>query len=788
MLRHFLLIILRGFKRYKSSFLINLTGLSSGLACAMLIFLWVSDEVSVDRFNANDSRLFRAMEFRVRAENGIWTATTTPGPLAEALAADRPEVEYAASTSWPQPYILSLDDKIITATGRFVGKDFFKMFSYPLLSGDVNTVLNDKQSVVISDVLAKRLFNTTENVIGKTIDFQHESPLQITGVFKEMPINASDQFEFVGSFEKYKEGQDWLLSWGNTGVQTLVMLRKGVDVKTFNASIANYIKLKTNNEITYRTLFLKGFSENYLYGKYENGVMVGGRITYVKLFSVIAVFILLIACINFMNLSTARASRRVKEVGIKKAIGAGRKTLALQYLGESLLMSLLALGVATLLVYLLLDQFNLITGKQLVFAPGARKILFFLGVTIVTGLLAGSYPALYLSGFSPATVLKGKFVSSVGELVARKGLVIFQFAISVVFIVSVLVVYRQLEFVQSTSLGYNKNNLIYFNLSGKLSEMQTREAMIEEMKKIPGVEAVSSTNHNLTGHNGGTYGVVWEGKNPEDRTEFERMVVNYDMIEMLGLTLAQGRSFSRDFGTDSTAIIFNQKGIDFMGMKDPIGKVVKLWDRDYHIIGVVKDFHYESLHENYKPVFMVLSPNGTYRIMARIAAGREKEALAEIGQLYQKLNPGFPFAFNFLDVVYQSQYASEQRVGTLSKYFAGLAILISCLGLFGLAAFTAERRLKEIGIRKVLGSSEVGIVMLLSGDFTKIVLIAVVIALPASYFMAQAWLKEFAFRAPLEVWYFIAAGAAALLIAWLTVGAQAIRAARVNPTQSLKSE
>lgn len=351
MFLHNFLLTYRNFKRYKSSFLINLIGLSTGLACTFLIYLWVSDELSVDKFNTKEGGLFRAMEHRVRA-TGIWTSPTTPGPLAEALAGDMPEVEYAITATWPQSYTLSLYDKNITALGRFACKDFFKMFSYELIAGDANQILADKNSVVISDVLARKLFNTTENIIGKSIDYQHESQLQISGIFKSMPVNASDQFEFVASYEKYKEGQDWLLSWGNTGTQTLVLLKPGVNSETFNAKIADYIKVKTKNEITYRTLFLKRYSENYLYGKYENGMLVGGRITYVKLFSIIAIFILLIACINFMNLSTARASRRVKEVGIKKAIGAGRKALVLQYLSESMLMSILSLFVAMLLVYI----------------------------------------------------------------------------------------------------------------------------------------------------------------------------------------------------------------------------------------------------------------------------------------------------------------------------------------------------------------------------------------------------------------------------------------------------
>ena len=787
MFKHNLLLIYRNFKRFKSTFFINLIGLSTGLACVLLIYLWVNDELSVDKFNENDSRLFRAMEHRVKS-GGIWTSPTTPGPLAEALVEDMPEIEYVVPTTQPQSYLLSLGDKNVSAVGRYVGNHFFKTFSYDLIEGDAGKVLSDKNSIVISDVLARKLFNTTDNLIGKTVEFQHETSFQVSGVFKSMPSNATDQFEFVLTFEKFREYRDWLKSWGNTGLLTMVLLKPDVDVNAFNAKIADYVKVKTEGQITHRTLFLKNYSENYLHGKYENGVVVGGRITYVKLFSLIAIFILIIACINFMNLSTAKASRRIKEVGIKKAIGAGRKALIVQYLGESILMSFLSLLVAILLVDIFLSQFNVITGKQLSLQLDSTMILLFTGAMLFTGLLAGSYPALYLSGFNPASVLKGKFSSSFGEAWARKGLVVFQFTLSIIFIVSVLVVYKQIEFVQSANLGYEKEDLIYFPLKGALSEVKSQESLIEEMKGVPGVSNVSSTSHTLTGHNSGTSGVVWEGKDTEDKTEFENITVNYDMIETMGVEMKEGRTFSRQHGMDTSAIIFNQKAIDFMGLKDPIGKVVKLWGEDVQIIGVTNDFHFESLHEDVKPVFFRLDTRDTYLLMARLQAGKESEALGAIQTLCQKFNPGFPFEYKFVDEVYQSQYASEQRVATLSRYFAGLAILISCLGLFGLASFTAERRRKEMGIRKILGSSEFNIVYLISSDFTKIVFVSIIIALPLSFIAMRYWLEDFVYKIELQWWFFIGAGALALVISWMTVGMQAVKAARVNPTKCLKEE
>jgi ABC-type antimicrobial peptide transport system permease subunit len=778
MLRHNLLLIYRNFKKFKSTFFINLIGLSTGLACTLLIYLWVKDELSVDKFLEKDSQLFQVQEHRVKS-NGIWTSPTTSGPLAETLASEMPEVEYSASVTRPDRITLSVDDTNLKTLGRSAGKNYFKIFSYTLIDGNRDNVLTDKNSIVISDALAIRLFNTTENLIGKTIELDNESKLFVTGIFKKMPLNASDQFDFVLSFEKFKEGRNFL---------TYILLKQGTDVTAFDQKIKDLVKVKTDNNVTHRTLFTKQYSENYLYGKYENGVLTGGRITYVKLFSIIAIFILVIACINFMNLSTAKASRRIKEVGIKKAVGAARKTLIYQYLGESLLLSFLSLLLAILIVDIALPHFNVITGKYLALNFNPALILSCIGVSIFTGIAAGSYPALYLSGFNPATVLKGKINTAIGELWARKGLVVFQFALSVIFIVSVLVVYKQIEYVQSQNLGYNKDNVLYFPREGKIWQEETLESFIAGIGAIPGVVSSSSISHTMTGHNSGTYGVVWEGKAEDDATEFEVFTVNYDMMETLGIEMKEGRTFSKEFGADSSKIIFNEAAIEFMGLKDPIGKTVKLWGDEMQIIGVAKDFHFESLHEKVKPVFFRLAPGDTYLVMSKLAAGAEAETIGRIKDYYQKVNPGFIFEYKFLDNEYQAQYVAEQRVAVLSRYFAGLAILISCLGLFGLAAFTAERRLKEIGIRKVLGSSEFGIVYLLSGDFTKMVVLAICIACPASYILLKMWLSDFAYKIDLTAWYFVGAGFIALLTAWITVGVQAIKAARVNPVKCLKDE
>ena len=413
--------------------------------------------------------------------------------------------------------------------------------------------------------------------------------------------------------------------------------------------------------------------------------------------------------------------------------------------------------------------------------------MWFSGITLITGLIAGSYPALYLSGFKPASVLKGEVKGSIGELWARKGLVVFQFFLSVVLIVSVLVIYKQIQFVQTKNLGYKKDHLIQFPMEDKVRT--NHETFLQEVQRIPGVVSVSATSHNFLGRNNNTSGLQWEGKDPNDRILFENIAVDFGMLENLGVELVAGRFFSKDFGTDTTKIIFNETAIRVMNLENPIGQKIRLWDQyDLEIVGVVKDFHFQSLHEAVNPLFFRLRPEETWTIMVRLEGGKEKEALAALDKFYRTFNPGFTFEYRFQDQEYARLYESEQRVATLSGYFATMAILISCLGLFGLAAFTAERRLKEIGIRKALGSSSTNIVLLLSGDFTKMVLLSILLGLPFSYWILDKWLERFAFHVTLEAWYFVAAGLIALLIAWITVASQAIRAAGVNPVNCLRNE
>ncbi|MCW3116676.1 MAG: hypothetical protein JWM28_758 [Chitinophagaceae bacterium] len=788
MIKNYFKIAWRSLIKDRQFTLLNVLGLSAGLACTLLIWLWVEDELSFDKFFEKDSQLYQLMEHRTTAGQ-TGTSDESSGMLGEVLRARMPEIEYAAAVAppeWWQKFTLSAGDKNIKATGQYAGPDYFNVFSFKLLAGNKNKVLADKTSIVISDELARRLFNTTENIIGKAIRFQQQQDFFVSGVFEKIPYHSSTQFDFVLSFEYLKDIQGWVTSWNNTGPHNYVLLKKGTDIASFNKRIAPIVT--ENSGDSTRSAYASRFSDNYLRNTYDHGSRVGGKMEYVRLFSLIAMFILVIACINFMNLSTAKASRRMKEVGIKKVAGARRGQLILQFLTESTMLSLFAMLLAVGIAWVLLPAFNNLTGKQITLGFTPQLIITVLAVTLVTGLLAGSYPALYLSGFKPVQILKGKFQSSVAEVFSRKGLVIFQFTLSVVLIISVLVVYQQIQYIQKTKPGYNKDHVIRFNTEGKL--LGSEETFIAELKKIPGVVNAGFTFNNMVGRNFGTYGLGWEGKEPNASIYFEGFGVSYDFIETMDMQMAAGRSFSRNFGDEQTKIILNEAAVKLMHLKDPVGKTIHLNDRPHQVIGVVKDFHFESLHEPVKQSYITLTGGGNTwnKIMVRIKATQEGETLARIQQFYESYNPGFPFDFNFLDESYQKQYLTETRVGVLSKYFAGLAILISCLGLFGLAAFTAQRRQKEIGIRKVIGASVKSITVMLSSDFLKLVLIAVLIAFPLAWLLMNEWLQSFAYRIPIGPGVFFIAGGSMILITLLTVSFQAIKSALVNPVKSLKTE
>ena len=787
MFAHYLKTAWRNLRRDRQFTFLNLVGLSTGLACTILIYLWVNDELQVDKFHANDPQLYQVME-KHEVNNNLLVKGGTSGLLAETLAGQMPEVEYATPVihySWFPRFILSGDGtNKIKGVGQFAGKDFFNVFSYGLIRGNASQVLNDKQSVVISETLARKLFNT-DDVVGKAITWQlaHiQKPVIISGVFKQVPASSSQQFDFVLSFEYFKSIKEWVTRWGDRGPSNYVLLNEGTDIKALNQIVADVITVNTGD--TTRRVFAARFSDLYLHNNYGKNAAGGGRIQFVKLFSLLAIFVLVIACINFMNLSTAKASRRLKEIGIKKVVGADRKQLIFQFLSESLMLTLCATVFAVGLALLLLPAFNRITGKQIDLHFDTTIVMYFIAIVLCTGLLAGSYPSLYLSRFNPLTVLKGKLNTSIAELLSRKGLVVFQFTLSTILIVSVIVINQQIQFIQNTDAGYNKNSILRFSAEGNIRGKE--EGFITQLKNIAGVVNASTTYHKMVGRGYSHAGMQWQGQDPDIDVFFEAFEVNYDFIETMGMQMKEGRSFSRSFGGDSTNIVLNETAVKVMGLKNPVGSTIQKSGKNMQVIGVVKDFHFESLHEPIKPAYLFLEPGNI--IVVSVRSNNQRQTISAIQRLYEKYNSGFPFTFNFLDEAYQKQYDSETRVSALSKYFAGLAIVISCLGLFGLAAFTAQKRRKEISVRKVVGASVVDITAMLSKDFLQLIFISLVIALPVSWWVMSNWLQNFAYRINITPYVFVIAGISVVLVTLFTISFQSIKAAMSNPVNSLRSE
>jgi putative ABC transport system permease protein len=780
--------------------LLNLIGLSTGLACAFLILLWISDERSVDNFQKNGDRLYQVMENSPITDGGVSTMEHTPDLLGRALVREVPEIEDAVTIKFPDEDdnpkgILSVGEASLKARELFVTPNFFTVFSFRLLDGNKDQVFSDKHNVLLSDETAMKLFHSTKDVIGKTIIWDRGSGASkafngkytVSGIFEAPSSNSSIQFDLLFPHELYVANTSDDINWQSNSPDTYVLLKKGVDVRQLRNKIKDFIKSRYkpgSEDLKWTgTLFLQRFTDKYLHNHYENGEVAGGRIAYVQLFSIIALFILVIACINFMNLATAKASQRIKEVGIKKVIGASRASLIFQFLSESMLMTLGSLVFAILIVFALLPGFRELTGKELRMDLESGLLVALAGIALFTGLLAGSYPALYLSGFRPARALKGRLHAAAGESWIRKGLVIFQFAISMVLIVSVGIVYKQMELIQTRNLGYNKDNIIHFANEGKLE--QNQQAFLAELRAVPGVVSASDMEGDMLGNHSGGGGIDWPGKT--QRIEFSGLYVDYDFMETMGLRMKEGRMFSRKFDSDSSSIIFNETAIAAMRLKDPLGKIVKLWGRRAQIIGVVKDFHYESLYNKVGPFFLGFRKNVSNNLV-KIKAGMEKETLLQVEKLYKTFNPGLPFEYNFLDEDYKELYASEQRVAILSRWFAGIAVIISCLGLFGLATFTAQKRQKEIGIRKIVGASIRQIVILLSTGFLKLVFIAVFVAFPIAWWTMAFWLSTFAYRVQMGPGIFLMAAGVMLFITLLTISFQAIRAAIENPVKSLAAD
>jgi putative ABC transport system permease protein len=794
MLRNYLKIAWRNLLKDRQFTLLNIIGLSVGLACTLLIGLWVADELGMEKYNANDARLYQVMS-RHKTESGVVTGSYTPGILAGALKKEMPQVEDATEllpASWFNAGgIAGFGDKKIKARPQYIDSNYFAMFTCPFVEGDRRELFVDKQGVAISESFAMTLFGTTQGIIGKTIRynfFDFSGDFVVRGIFQPNPHNATEQFDLLFNYANVLAIRNWLNTWTNDDPHTFIRVKPGTDLAKLDKQIAPFVQKKVDKGGAHE-LFLAKFRDRYLYNNYENGVQSGGRIVYVRLFMVIAAFILIIACINFMNLSTAKAAYRAKEVGIKKVMGASRGSLVIQYLSESLLLSFLSLGMALILVRLLLPVFNEVTGKQLQLSFAIPLVLIVLGMTLLSGLIAGSYPALYLSAFRPVAVLKGTLRTSLGELWARKGLVVFQFTLSVIFIASVLIIYRQINYIESRDTGYNRDRIIQFGIPLDMdsAKIVAGSSFIKSLNNIPGAVNAGAQLHNLLGEHGNASGIKWPGSTvDQQKLEVANIEVGPNFLETTGIKLKEGRNFSQN-GNANNEIIFNETAIKAMGLKNPIGKAVRVFDENRVIVGVAKDFNFESIYQAVKPALFRSYPVGD-EVLVKLRAGSEAAAIAAIKTAYTRFNPGMSFEYKYLDEEYRHLYASEIRVGVLARYFAGLAILISCLGLFGLAAFTAQKRKKEIGIRKVIGASTAGVAYLLSKEFLVLIGIAIAIAFPVAWLAMRQWLDGFAYRISIGYDVFLLTASAAIGITIVTISFQAIRAALANPVDALRSE
>jgi predicted permease len=790
MIKNYFKIAWRNLLHNKTFSLINIFGLALGMTCSLLIMLWLKDELKKDKFHANDKRLFRVMENQYYSGD-ISTFPSSPGILAENIVKDVPEIEMASQMLWEEQPLFTVGDKFDKEKGRYVQKDFLRMFSFKLAKGDAGTALARPDAVVISKSLADKYFKG-EDPIGKMIKIDNKENVIVTGVLDEIPELSSLKFDFLLSYDIWFKKNDWAKEWDNNGPRCYVMLAPNASVDKVNAKIKNYIKSKKKDSNV--ELFLQNYGESYLYSNWDNGKQAGGRIEYVRIFSVVAIIILLIACINFMNLATARSLRRAREIGVRKVVGAGKRQLVAQFIGESTFVSFLAILLSLLIVALIIPSFNELTDKKLsIDLTDPSFLLILLGLTVVTGVISGSYPALFMSTLRPIVVLKGILKFKAGATYFRKGLVVFQFALSIILILGMIVIYRQINFINNKNLGFAKEDLLYMPLEGPMAK--NFMAFKEELLKQPGIKNISSAQSSPLEVGSSTQGVRWPGKDTTKLILFSNNPITYDYLKTMGIELIAGRDFDPSFSLDTMNYLVNEAAARKIGYQDPVGKELTMWGDKGTIIGLMKDFHHNSLHVPIEPLILRLfkgswvSEGGYWgNVIIRTENGKSKQAIASMEKVFKQFNPGFPFKYYFTDDEIAKNYKAEHTVSKLSKYFAFLAIFISCLGLFGLVTFTAEQKTKEIGIRKVLGASVTGIVRMLSKDFLKLVLIATIIAFPVAWWLMHTWLDDFAYRIDIGWWVFVVAGIAALLIALLTISFQSIKAAIANPVKSLRTE
>ena len=790
MLKNYFKTTLRNLWKNKSYSLLNIFGLAVGIACAALIFLWVEDELNFNHNFARRNYLYHVMQ-NEKNDAGISTNGSTPGPLAAALKADVPGIVNSGRLSWAMDELAMLNDKSIKENGMYADPSVLSMYAMPFIYGDPAKALNNPQSVVISETMSKKFFGDSDPV-GKTLKMNARAAYSVdglytvTGVFKDLPQNCYYHFQWLSPYETWENANDWLKPWSNNLTETIVELSPTADLVSINKKLSNYLSTKINGATN--QCFLFSMNDWHLRANFVNGVQDGGDIKYVKLFSTIAFIILLIACINFMNLATAGSEKRAKEVGVLKVMGAGKQGLIGKFISESLMMSFTAVILAVGLVYILMPFYNELVEKQLsVDLSNPLHLSCVLGIGIIAGLVAGSYPAFYLSSFNPVGVLKGiKIKSSASVIFIRKGLVITQFTASVILIISTIIVYRQVQHIKNRDIGYNKNNLVYMGLQGNMKDHFS--AIRNSLMATGYVENAATSLHNALHVYSYGDGFTWQGKNPNSKLRIHSNVVSPEYVSTMQMKMIAGRDFYPE-NTDSTNVIINESMANVMGKEGKIGGTITAGRFTLTIVGITKDFIYNDVYGEGSPLIFFCGRYSATEMALRFKPGVNLiQAIEKTGEVMKSENPGFPFEYKFADTEFNALFTSETLIGRLAGVFSILAIFISCLGLFGLSAYTAERRTKEIGIRKVLGASIVEVTGLLTKEFLQLVAISCLVAFPVAWWFMNNWLQGYAYRTTLHWWVFASAGIAALFIALITVSFQSIKAAMANPVESLRME
>jgi len=794
MLKNYLKTAWRNLLRNRASSFINISGLAIGMAVAVLIGLWIYDELSFNKNFKNHNRIAKVIQ-NVSNNGEVQTWMSVPYPLAEELRKNYgSDFKQVVLSTGINDHILSHDDKKLTKSGAFFEKNAPELFTMKMLRGDLNC-LSDPSSIILSASSARAYFGN-DDPLNKVMKIDNQMTVKVSGVYEDFPRNSSfADVNFMSTWDLLYNGTPWIKTmedpWRPNAFVVYVQLTDNADVNKVSAKIKDVKLKKVNAQLAKKkpALFLHPMDNWHLYSEYKNGVNAGGAIQYVWMFGIIGVFVLLLACINFMNLSTARSEKRAKEVGIRKTVGSLRKQLILQFFNESLLTVFFSFVLALTLAQLTLPFFNTVADKTMSI-PWSSPLFWIMGIgfTLFTGLIAGSYPAFYLSSFKPVKVLKGTFKAGRFAAIPRKVLVVLQFTVSVTLIIGTIIVYRQIQFAKDRPVGYTREGIVTIPMiTDNVHNHFT--AVKDELVHAGVIVSMTESGSPTTGVWNSSSGFSWPKKDPNLSIDFGNVSVAWDYGKTVGWTIKEGRDFSKEFGSDSSAFIINEAAAHFMGLEKPIGETVTWFGTPFTVIGVVKNMVMNSPYDEVRPVIYNLSNEAGGVILAKINPNSStKDALSNIEKVFKKFNPEQPFEYRFTDEEYAKKFGNEERIGKLAGFFAALAIAISCLGLFGLTSFVAEQRKKEIGVRKILGASVFNLWTLLSKDFVTLVLISFLVAIPMAYYFMHNWLQNYQYRTAMSWWVFLAAGCGALTITLVTVSFQSIKAALTNPVKSLRTE